>query len=381
MRQLTLFVLAASLGGCFMFQDSDKVISNPPNPLLEINPTLEVVTNWSIKLPAIDTQIHSLSVVSNESNIFVIAGQNELISINLVDGDISWRITLAEVLTAGPAVANGKVFVGSVDGSIIALAAEDGQELWTSAINKEISSSISASNQAIIFHTSDGTLYALSSTAGSVLWSAQQEAPVLTIRGSAQSIISGNTVIAGFDNGRVSSYDLFSGAVLWDVASAIPTGTSQLDRIIDVADKMALRGNTIYAVNVNGNLSAIDVNAGSIIWSQPASSLQGLALATNEVVMTTDESHVSAYSTQTAQPIWLNEDLTNRRITAPSVLSGALVVGDFEGYLHFLANDTGTVVQRLAHSQDAIGTDPLVVGTSLVVMSNDGLIKSYSLAN
>ncbi len=76
MRQLTLFVLAASLGGCFMFQDSDKVISNPPNPLLEINPTLEVVTNWSIKLPAIDTQIHSLSVVSNESNIVVIAGQN-----------------------------------------------------------------------------------------------------------------------------------------------------------------------------------------------------------------------------------------------------------------------------------------------------------------
>ena len=381
MRQLIFLVLVASLSGCFMFQDSDGVISNPPKPLLDINPTLEITSNWSTKLPAIDTETHSLSIASNESHLFVIAGQNELISERLIDADISWRLNLPEVLTAGPAVANGKVFVGSSDGSIIALAAEDGQELWTVTINKEVSSTLSASNQAVIFHTSDGMLYALSSTVGSVLWSAQQEAPILTIRGSAQPIISGNTVIAGFDNGRVSSYDLFSGAVLWDVASAIPTGTSQLGRIIDIADKMALRGNTIYAVNTNGNLSAIDVNAGRVIWSQPASSSQGLALVSNEVVMTTDESHVSAYSTQTAQAVWLNEDLTNRSITGPSVFSDAIVIGDFEGYLHFLNKDTGMVIQRLAHSQDAIVIDPLVAGTSLVVMSNDGLIKSYSLAN
>jgi outer membrane protein assembly factor BamB len=363
-----------------MFTD-DGVISNPPDELNDFNESIELTTNWTTRLSGINTEQSSLTIANNEDSIFVISGSNETASLNMLDGSINWTVSLAQRLVAGPAAANSSVYVGSADGTIFALSASEGEELWSVELDKEIASPISVSSQAIIFGTSDGTLYALSPTNGSIIWNIQHEAPVLTVRGSTQSIISGNTIVAGFDSGRIGNYDLFSGVPLWEASVSIPAGTSQLERLVDVADKIALRGNTIYAVNANGYVVAIDVNSGQMIWRQPISSLQGLALGSNQVVVVNDDSDVIAFNMQTSEQAWAHEELTNRDLTAPAVVNQVAAFGDFEGYVHFLNLSDGSIAQRLSHGRESIVIDPIAIDANIIVLSRDGLIASYSVAN
>jgi len=380
MRPFILLVSALYLSGCFMFTD-DGVISNPPDELNDFNESIELTTNWTTRLSGINTEQSSLTIANNEDSIFVISGSNETASLNMLDGSINWTVSLAQRLVAGPAAANSSVYVGSADGTIFALSASEGEELWSVELDKEIASPISVSSQAIIFGTSDGTLYALSPTNGSIIWNIQHEAPVLTVRGSTQSIISGNTIVAGFDSGRIGNYDLFSGVPLWEASVSIPAGTSQLERLVDVADKIALRGNTIYAVNANGYVVAIDVNSGQMIWRQPISSLQGLALGSNQVVVVNDDSDVIAFNMQTSEQAWAHEELTNRDLTAPAVVNQVAAFGDFEGYVHFLNLSDGSIAQRLSHGRESIVIDPIAIDANIIVLSRDGLIASYSVAN
>ena len=71
-------------------------------------------------------------------------------------------------------------------------------------------------SDTVVVKTIDGILRGLSVADGSTLWSVEHSPPALTLRGSAQPIIIGSTVIAGFDNGRLIAVNLIDGTTEWE---------------------------------------------------------------------------------------------------------------------------------------------------------------------
>jgi outer membrane protein assembly factor BamB len=56
-----------------------------------------------------------------------------------------------------------------------------------------------------------------------------------------------------------------------------------------------------------------------------------------------------------------------------------VVVGDFEGYLHFFSSIDGAPVARLRQGKKAISSDPLVVANRLYVQSDNGSVAAYEV--
>ena len=114
-------------------------------------------------------------------------------------GKLNWIWTCPPVL----AWANGVVAVGSADGLIIVLDAKDGTERWRVNLGGEVLAPPLITDESVIVSTIDNRLRALRSFDGTELWILEKSTPALTMRGSATPAMSGNSVIAGFDNGRL----------------------------------------------------------------------------------------------------------------------------------------------------------------------------------
>jgi outer membrane protein assembly factor BamB len=82
-----------------------------------------------------------------------------------------------------------------------------------------------------------------------------------------------------------------------------------------------------------------------------------------------DTSAVHALDKASGTSVWKQDKLQYRRLTAPVVVNGFVVVGDLQGYIHVLSPDDGSIVGRLATDGTPVHalvpvTDGLLVQTA-----------------
>ena len=117
-----------------------------------------------------------------------------------------------------------------------------------------------------------------------------------------------------------------------------------------------------------------------MIWQQEMSSYAGLGVDLNNVYVTSDVDAVVAIDRQTGTQIWSQEALRLRDVTAPTRY-GQAVVGDFEGYLHWLDPNDGRFLARTRAASDRIIGAPLVSGLNLYVQADDGSVAAFEVVN
>jgi outer membrane protein assembly factor BamB len=66
--------------------------------------------------------------------------------------------------------------------------------------------------------------------------------------------------------------------------------------------------------------------------------------------------------------------LHSRRLSAPVIVGGHVVVADFEGYLHWLSPDDGRIVGRVRAVGSQVVATPVLQEDRLFVLGRDGEI-------
>jgi outer membrane protein assembly factor BamB len=76
--------------------------------------------------------------------------------------------------------------------------------------------------------------------------------------------------------------------------------------------------------------------------------------------------------------------LQYRKLTAPLAYNGSAVVGDVQGYLHWLSEDDGSIIGRIATDGSPINVSPILVsadGTQrLIAQTSKGGIYAFTTA-
>src|SRR5699024_5563368 len=111
------------------------------------------------------------------------------------------RTRVEKALISGPAVAQGKLLVGSRDGYLLALDSADGEQLWSTRVSSEVIAPPAAGNGIAVVHSVDGRLVAYKLANGDRLWTVDRSVPSLTMRGASKPLVRGDRVYAGLDNG------------------------------------------------------------------------------------------------------------------------------------------------------------------------------------
>jgi len=77
--------------------------------------------------------------------------------------------------------------------------------------------------------------------------------------------------------------------------------------------------------------------------------------------------------------LWQQDALLRRNVSAPAIQGDYAVVGDYEGYLHWLKLADGAFAARVDAAGDAIRAAPVVADGILVVQSTGGELSAWRL--
>jgi len=375
-RYSALIAAALAISAC----SKDDEIELEPAKLVDIQTTIDIKKLWSAKLGASAEFLRlNLRPAGDGNRIYAASRDGKVSAFQPETGKRHWQTELGTELTAGPGVGEGLVAVGTADGLIIVLDAKTGTERWRANLKGETLAAPVMAKDLVIVATIDSRLHALRALDGKVRWVVEQSAPLLTMRGSATPAISGNTVIAGFDNGRLLSVDLDTGNVVWDSMLVPPSGRSDLERLSDVDGRISVVGQDVYASGYQGRVAAVAAESGQVLWSREISSYVGVEADWTNVYTTDDKGKVFAIFRRNGSESWRQESLLRREPTLPVAFHTTVAVGDLEGYLHFFSVIDGVPVARLRMGKQAISSSPVVVAGRLYVQSDSGDIAAYAV--
>lgn len=377
-RMIGLISATTLLASCGLFSDKDEELK--PKKLVDIQQTLKVKRLWSAKVGGESEFLRvALRPVGDGSRIYAASYDGVVSAFDPQSGKQIWRTKVGMPLSAGPGLGEGRVVVVSKDGHAISLDSGSGVEQWRVELDGESLARPLISSEFVVLQTIDNRMRALSVYDGRELWALEQSTPALTMRGSADPVLVGNTVIGGFDNGRLVAANLISGDIIWESMLSPPKGRSDLDRLSDIDGSIGVVGQDVYAAGYQGRLAAVASESGQVLWNRGISSYEGVSADWNSVYTASADGEIVALSRRDGTETWRNNDLLRREPTLPTPFHTTVAVGDLEGYVHFFSNLNGTAVARIKLGKSAITSAPVVVANRLYVQSDSGSIAAYEV--
>lgn len=368
------------LASCGLFGDKDEELE--PKELVDFTQTLKIKRLWSVKLGGKAEFLRvALRPVGDGRRIYAAGYDGVVAAFDPETGKQVWRVKLDIELSAGPGVGEDRVVVVARNGVAIVLDAGTGAEYWRIDMDGESLARPIISGESIVLQTIDNRMRAISVYDGRQLWSLDQSTPSLTMRGSADPVLVGKTVIGGFDNGRLVAADLDTGDVIWESLLSPPKGRSDLDRLADIDGSIAVVGQDVYAAGYQGRLASVAAESGQVLWSREVSSYEGVSADWSSVYSVSADGEIVAMAKRDGVEAWRNSDLLRREPTLPIPFNTTVAVGDFEGYIHFLSNLTGTPVARIKLGGSAISNAPVAVANRLYVQNDSGVLAAYEVVD
>ena len=375
---LILCTLSATLSACGFF-DTDN--TPPPSPLTSYHAEARVHTVWYKWTGfGVGSDYLRLPPAVTENAVYTANKGGYVVATNRTSGSTLWSVDTKKSLSAGPSAYNGLIFVGSREGDVLALSETDGKILWQAKVPSEVLAPVAANNNIAIVKTIDGKVTALSETDGHTLWNYQETEPTIILRGASAPQIKNNVAVIGFSNGNLAKLTLKDGNLLWKQTLASPDGIFAIQRMVDVDADPIIYKNKIYAATYQGKVVALDLASGKTFWSQDTSSYSGMAADDNQVYVSDSKSRVTAFNAENGAPSWRQTKLEARSITGPAIMDNYIVVGDEEGYLHWLSKQDGHFIARIKAGGRGIITTPVVYNNVLYVVTRDGHVAAYTLS-
>ena len=377
---LTQTLVGCGGGGLFgLGKDDDPM---PPSPLPTVAPTVTLNLLWSQR-PTRGTDGRQLALVPalDAGRLYVADARGLIVALAADSGRELWRRETGLAFSGGPAVQGERLALGTSQGELIALSTQDGRELWRTALGSEVLAQPRwEAAERLIVHTLDDSVFSLNPTTGQIQWRVTYPPPVLTLRGSSTPALTDSGIIVGLSGGKLVKLDPADGLPLWEVIVTRPRGRSELARIADLDADPIVIDSTVYVGAYNGDLAAVDMQQGEVLWRRELSAHAGLAADDAGLYVTDSEDQVWGAERSDGAGRWKQDQLRYRRLTAPERLGDWLVVGDFEGYLHLLDKHDGRLVGRTRLTKASLSARPLVVGNRVYVYAEDGTLAALTAA-
>jgi outer membrane protein assembly factor BamB len=326
----------------------DSEVESGPAELVSFNESVDVDVVWRRSLgKGSGTKNIRLRPAQSGDNVYGADYNGQLWALELASGDKVWSRTFDQNITSGVVVAENDLYIATQDGILHSIAKSKGELQWSQPLSSESIAPVVVDDSQVYIRTIDGHLTAFDRRSGKQNWTYQAALPVLTVHGTGSPVLLQNLVITGFANGKLVAVDRELGIPRWDKRLAIAQGRSELERLVDLDGTPLVDKGIVYATAYHGKLAAIAYD-GKTQWETELSSYFGPALGLGNLYITRDDDHVQAYDQINGASVWSQSALQGRFLNQPVEYENYVVVADFEGYVHVLAQVDGEMLGRLS---------------------------------
>ncbi len=379
-RALLAACCLALLGGCSAL-DAINPFASPkgpqPAPLPQLSAPREVRVLWSASVGDSDKYVFSPAVAGDA--VYAAARDGTVTRFDLASGRQAWRSSAETRLSAGVGADETTVAVASAAGEVVAFDANSGAVRWRARVSSEVLAAPAVGEGLVLVRSIDSRIFAFGESDGKRRWVYQRAAASLMIRTPAGINLQADTAFAGFSGGRLVALALSNGGVRWESPVANPKGATELERMTDVVGEPAVQRREVCAAAYQGRVACFDGTSGRQLWGRDFSTVTGVATDAGNAYSSDDRGAVQAFNLDDGRPAWKQDRLANRQLTQPEPFGNVVAVGDLEGYVHFMARDSGAFVARFATGRGAVRAAPLAVGSTLLVQTRGGGLYALGL--
>ncbi|HZI94218.1 MAG TPA: PQQ-binding-like beta-propeller repeat protein [Patescibacteria group bacterium] len=233
-------------------------------------------------------------------------------------GGVKWTFKAGGAIVTSPAIAEGVVYIASLDGHLYAVDQETGKEKWNFKSRMPIASSPAVAGGVVYFVSSTGSLAALDTATGKPKWvfAAEYERK--------------------FEAKNLHGYPSAAQTVpdAWDIFTSSPA----------VADGKVFFGSG------DGNVYAVDAQTGLLQWKFPTKDVvhSSPAVVNHTVYIGSWDSYLYAIDAETGQEKWAfksgDDPVIHNQVgfqSSPAVADGTVYVGCRDAHVYALDAATG----------------------------------------
>jgi len=370
-RSAVVLAFAIVAAGC-----ASKPTGREPAELHSFKESAAFDVRWDRRVGEIGNAGLQPAVTSNA--VYAANADGELYRLDPVNGKKVWKNDSGFKISGAVGAGEGVVVIGGLKSELAAFD-EDGKMLWITRVSSEVLSAPQIVDGMVVVRTSDGRIAAMSLQDGSRQWLYERSTPTLIVRNHAGVVVRRGVVYAGFAAGKLVAINLSNGALIWESAVSQPRGNTELERISDITSLPVVDGTSVCAVAFQGRLACFDNKQGAMLWSREVSSDKGLSLTSSVLYATDADGTVLAVDKSTGSTLWKNDQLFMRKVSAPYIAGKHLIVGDFEGRLHALSLEDGSLVARIKTDGSQILFAPAQLGKGFVLQTRDGGVYAVDI--
>lgn len=310
------------------------------------------------------------------------------------NGATLWQINLApeadkadDASGGGIAYGDGTVFVTTGFGELVAISATTGSVLWRQKFSIAVGGAPTVSGGQVYTVTRDGGAWAVSTRDGHILWAIPGTPAQAGVAGVSAPAVSSGTVVFPFASGQVIAAKVEDGAVLWDGFVA----GERLGRAYaisgDLSGDPVIAGSRVYAGSASGRMTAFDLASGAPAWTAYDGAASPAVVAGGSVFMVNDENQLVRLDAQSGAVIWRVDlpyftkakDKRRARIYAqygPVLAGGRLIIASTDGLIRAFDPASGNLMAQV-ELPDGAASAPVVAGGTLYVVSKSGELHAF----
>ena len=359
---------------------SKKAKAQEPAELTELTPSVSVTHLWSAQAGKGEGLLGARQAPTiADGRVYAAAVRGGVRAFDLQTGAPVWHYESDLPLSGGPGVGDGLIVAGSLEGDVVALDAATGAEKWKAKVGDEIIAAPVIGQGMVFVHSNDGRLTAFDEASGQRRWFWTHETPALTVRGNSAPVLGPGYVFVANDDGTMTALAVADGHPVWDQTVAQAEGRTELERMADVDAAPVLEDTTLYASSYKRQTIALDAPSGRPIWAHDSGGAGRVGVSTDRIVVSGTSGTVWGLDKAGGSGLWEQDDLARREVSGVAIQGDYAVVGDLEGYLHWLKLADGAFAARVRMGKDPVRAAPVVADGILVAEDTDGRISAYRI--
>jgi outer membrane protein assembly factor BamB len=356
---------------------ASRSVGPKPSELPQLSNPQGVKVLWSASIGAAEAYVFNPALVSD--NVYAASRSGTVARLDAATGQAKWRVSVGNGLSGGIGSDGALAVVATDEGEVIALDAQSGAVKWRARVSSEVLAPPKVGEGLVLVRSADSRIFAFGAEDGKRRWVYQRSAASLIVRSPVGLTLYQGSVYAGFSGAKLAAISLANGTLRWEATVALPKGATELERVTDVVGEPMAQGREICAAAYQGRVACYDVLNGNQLWSREMSTLTGVIFDARYAFVADDKGAVHALDRSNGRSIWKQDRLAYRQLSLPLPLGAEIVVGDLQGYVHFLARDSGAFLTRIATDGSAIRAAPIRLPNGILVQTLNGGIYALSL--